>query len=87
MGTPDQAYLLAQNAMAQLKAAVHQVLSSAPAVGLKNSDIGRMLGIYMGHVEHEGHIPRTLLAIMEAEGVVEQDKDTKSWRLRSYPQP
>jgi len=38
----------------------------------------------MGHVEHEGHIPRTLLAIMEAEGVVEQVKETKAWRLRTY---
>jgi len=82
----DQPYLLAQTAMAQLKAAVHQVLSHGPAEGLKNSDIGRLLGIYMGHVEHQGHIPRTLLAIMESEGVVEQDKDTKSWRIRSYPQ-
>jgi hypothetical protein len=82
----DQPYLLAQTAMAQLKAAVHQVLTQGPEDGLKNSDIGRLLGIYMGHVEHEGHIPRTLLAIMESEGVVEQDKETKAWRLRSYPQ-
>lgn len=48
---------------------------------MRNIDVGRALGIYMGHVEHEGHIPRTLLAIMEAEGVVEQDKATKTWRL------
>jgi hypothetical protein len=82
----DQPYLLAQTAMAQLKAAVHQVLTKGPQDGLKNSDIGRLLGIYMGHVEHEGHIPRTLLAIMESEGVVEQDKETKAWRLRLYPQ-
>ena len=86
MEKSHEPYLLAQTAMAQLKAAVHQVLSHGPEVGLKNSDIGRLLGIYMGHVEHEGHIPRTLLAIMEAEGVVEQDKDTKAWRLRSHPQ-
>ena len=64
MPKPDHPYLLAQTAMAQLKAAVHQVLGSAPAAGLKNSDIGRLLGIYMGHAEHEGHIPRTLLALM-----------------------
>jgi hypothetical protein len=81
----DSSYLLAQTAIAQLKAAVYQVLTTAPGTGLKNSDIGRMLGIYMGHVEHEGHIPRTLLAIMESEGVVEQDLETKAWRLRSYP--
>lgn len=81
----DQPYLLAQTAMAHLKAAVYQVLRQGPERGLKNSDIGRLLGIYMGHVEHEGHIPRTLLALMESEGVVEQDQDTKAWRLRSFP--
>lgn len=78
-------YLLAQAAIAQLKGAIHKVLTRAPEDGIKNVDIGRLLGIYMGHVEHEGHIPRTLLAIMESEGVVEQDKETKAWRLRSYP--
>jgi hypothetical protein len=72
-------------AQSGLKAAVHQVLESGPAEGLKNSDTGRLLGIYMGHVEHEGQIPRTLLALMESEGVVEQIKETKAWRLRTYP--
>ena len=76
-------YLMAQAAMAQLKSAVHQLLSERPS-GMKNIEIGRTLGIYMGHVEHEGHIPRTLLAIMEAEGVVEQDRETKVWRLKSH---
>ncbi|MEE9453515.1 MAG: hypothetical protein V3V13_03915 [Paracoccaceae bacterium] len=78
-----QAYKLAQTAMADLKSAVFLVLSEADSDGLRNADIGRTLGIYMGHVEHEGHIPRTLLAIMEAEGVVEQDKSTKLWRLKT----
>lgn len=77
-------YFLAQSAMAQLKSAVHQLLASAGPPGLKNSEIGRSLGIYKGHVEHEGHIPRTLLAIMEEEGVAEQDKATKAWRLRTH---
>lgn len=80
MHMTEHPYHLAQTAMAQLKASVHMVLSKNP-IGMKNSEIGRELGIYMGHVEHEGHIPRTLLAIMEAEGVVEQDKKTKIWRL------
>jgi DNA-binding IclR family transcriptional regulator len=75
-------YLLAQAAIAQLKGAVHSVLSRAPE-GLKNVEIGKLLGIYMGHVEHEGHIPRTLLALMEAEGVVEQDQKSKTWKLKS----
>jgi len=78
-----QAYQLAQIAMANLKSAVFLVLNEAGSDGLRNADIGRALGIYMGHVEHEGHIPRTLLAIMEAEGVVEQDKSTKLWRLKA----
>ena len=80
-----KAYLLAQSAMAELKSAVYLVLGDADSNGLRNADIGRALGIYMGHVEHEGHIPRTLLAIMEAEGVVEQDESTKLWRIKNLP--
>ena len=80
MNSTENPYFLAQTAMAQLKAAIHIVLSRNQG-GLRNSEIGRELGIYMGHVEHEGHIPRTLLAIMEAEGVVEQDKKTKIWKI------
>ncbi len=83
MQSPDNPYFLAQTGIVQLKAAIHLVLSKAPAAGLKNSEIGRLLGIYTGHVEHEGHIPRVCLALMEAEGVVEQDSATKLWRLRS----
>ena len=79
-----QAYHLAQTAMADLKSAVFLLLSCAGSEGMRNADIGRALGIYMGHVAHEGHIPRTLLAIMEAEGVVEQDKSTKLWRLKVH---
>ncbi len=80
MSPTDNPYFMAQTAIAQLKAAIH-ILLKRKQDGLRNSEIGRELGIYMGHVEHEGHIPRTLLAIMEAEGVVEQDKKTKLWRL------
>lgn len=66
----NEAYALAQRAMADLKAAIFLVLESGPAQGMRNADIGRTLGIHAGHVEHEGHIPRTLLALMEKEGVV-----------------
>ena len=76
------AYANAQAAMASLKSAVYRVLLQAAPNGLKNVDVGRTLGIHAGHVRHEGHIPRTLLAIMESEGVVKQDPDTKSWRLK-----
>lgn len=80
-----QAYADAQHAIASLKVAVYRVLLDAGAVGMKNVEIGRTLGIYAGHVRHEGHIPRTLLAIMEGEGVIEQDCVSKSWRLKTPP--
>ena len=77
-----QAYKDAQRAMALLKAAVYQVLLNAGTGGMKNVEVGKALGIHAGHVRHEGHIPRTLLAIMEGEGVTEQDAATKSWRIK-----
>ena len=74
-------YADAQRAMATLKSAVYNTLLNASPEGLRNVDIGKSLGIHAGHVRHEGHIPRTLLAIMESEGVVEQDPETSLWRL------
>lgn len=78
------AYHQAQHAIADLKAAVYEVLQNAPSEGMSNAEIGRTLGIYSGHVGHEGHISRSVLAIMEAEGVVAQSSETKRWRLISY---
>lgn len=78
------AYHLAQQAIADLKAAVHITLKNGPDSGMSNAEIGRTLGIYMGHVRHEGHISRTILSIMESEGVVQQNKETKRWVLKSY---
>jgi hypothetical protein len=80
----DEPYQLAQRAIADLKSAIYLLLKTSQG-GLRNSDIGRALGIYTGHVEHEGHIPRTLLAIMEREGVVQQDATTKKWTIKSHP--
>lgn len=78
-----EAYGTAQRALAELKTAVCSLLT-AYADGLTNAEIGRALGIYGGHNgQHEGHISRTLLAMMEAEGVVEQEMKTKWWRLKS----
>lgn len=74
-------YQKAQTAIAYLKAAVYEILVMAPEAGLRNVDIGRALGIYTGHVEHEGHISRTILALMEADGTINQDKESKSWTL------
>ncbi len=77
-------YHLAQQAMADLKEAVHQVLQGAPTEGLSNAQIGRILGIYGGHIGHEGHISRTLLELMASEGVASQDTQTKKWHLRNH---
>ena len=79
-----EAYQLAQNALADLKTAVRHVLQGGPDDGMTNAEIGRTLGIYGGHVGHEGHISRTLLAFMESEGVVAQDAATKRWKIRVH---
>lgn len=77
-------YYLAQQAIANLKESVYQTLKSDASGGLTNAQIGRSLGIYMGHVRHEGHISRTLLSLMENEGIVEQNTETKKWVLRQH---
>lgn len=80
--TKMNAYSKAQRAIADLKSAVYIILETAGDDGMTNADIGRTLGIYQGHIKHEGHIPRTLLGIMEHEGVVEQVEETKKWKLK-----
>ena len=80
-----EAYHLAQRAVADLKAAILMLIKDQDTgEGLRNVDIGRRLGIYGGHVKHVGHVPRTLLARMESEGVVVQDPDTDRWRIREH---
>ena len=76
-------YRKAQLAIAELKAAVLSLLEKAPG-GMSNAAIGRSLGIYAGHKRHEGHVSRTLLAMLEAEGVVQQDPDDQTWSVRSH---
>jgi hypothetical protein len=76
-------YLRAQHAVAELKGAILDLLASHPN-GMTNADVGRTLGIYQGHSSgQEGHISRTLLALLQEEGVALQDKETKLWRLRT----
>lgn len=84
MSNTDSPYSMAQIAVAQLKSAIYRLLKERDGVGMKNSEIGRSLGIYMGHVEHKGHVSLTMLTLMEAEGVVEQNKDTKIWSLKHH---
>lgn len=62
-----------------LKLAVYNYLKLNGNAGLTNAEIGKNLGIYMGHARHQGHISRTILALLEKEGKVFQDKDSKRW--------
>jgi hypothetical protein len=80
----NEPYALAQRAMADLKAAVYAVLKAGPLEGMRNADIGRTLGIHVGHLGHQGHIPRTLLAILQSEDVVKQDPLTKLWTIQVH---
>jgi hypothetical protein len=75
-------YRRAQVAMAELKSAVVSLLEEHGS-GMTNAAIGRSLGIYGGHKGHEGHISRTLLAMLEAEGVVQQNDVDQSWIIRT----
>jgi len=74
-------YEKAQLAISSLKGAIYEVLEQAPESGLKNVEIGKKLGIYMGHIGHEGHISRTCLETMKNEGVVKQNEETRTWSL------
>jgi hypothetical protein len=77
-------YQMSQRGIADLKTAIHALLANGPAEGMTNAEIGRTLGIYQGHIGHEGHIPRTLLAMMEADGVVTQNVESKKWTICSH---
>lgn len=80
MKTP---YHIAQRGLADIKAAIYLVLKNAPEEGMRNVDIGRTLGINYGHSgKHHDHIPRTMLEIMQQEGVVEQHEKNKRWTLK-----
>jgi hypothetical protein len=74
-------YTRSQRAMAELKGVVYELLCQSDT-GLSNAEIGRRLGIYGGHVGHEGHISRTILGLLEKEEVIVQDKKTKVWTIR-----
>lgn len=76
-------YRQAQVAMAGLKAAIVSLLERQSGE-MTNAQIGRTLGIYGGHEGHVGHIPRTLLAMLEQEGLVEQNETSKGWTIRRH---
>lgn len=81
---PDEisAYSIAQKAMINLKTAVYYMILIGSPDGITNADLGRKLGIYTGHVRHEGHISRTILGLLESEGILQQDLDSKKWSIK-----
>ena len=62
-------YLLAQEAMGKLRSAIYLVLQRPRQRADKRPTWALIGCIYSGHVGHEGHISRTILALMEEEGV------------------
>lgn len=77
------AYNLAQRAISDLKTAVYVVLNESDHE-LTNAEIGRKLGIYHGHSgQHEGHVSRVLLELLQSEGLIAQNKKTKKWFVKS----
>jgi hypothetical protein len=79
-----ETYQQAQEGIMKLKAAVLRTIENGPTEGMTNVEIGRNLGIYAGHEGHEGHIPRTILALLEQEGVVTQDDESKRWTVQTH---
>ena len=77
-----RAYRRAQRAPAELRAAAAEILATAAPKGLRKSQVGRLLGIYRGHVRHQGHISRTVLEMLQEDGVAEQNGERGHWRLR-----
>ena len=76
-----ESYQRAQHAISELKTAIFMILMEHSEEGLRNVEIGKKLGINMGHKgRHDGYIPRAMLDMMETEGTVEQYSNQK-WRL------
>ena len=80
-----RAYRRAQRAIAELKSAAVDLLATAGPEGWRNAQIGRLLGIYQGHVRHEGHISRTILEMLQADGIAEQKGQGGPWQIRQQP--
>ena len=79
--TEAELFLTAQKGLVEIKSAVLGYLKLNADRSLKNVEIGRALGIYGGHVGHEGHISRLALELLKADGLVDQSPD-KSWHLK-----
>lgn len=76
-----EAYELAQEAVSLMKSAIIRILADSPE-GLKNSEIGRRLGVNADFLDdQQGWFQYTVLKIMELERTVEQTKPRGPWRL------
>jgi hypothetical protein len=79
-------YFIAQQAIANLRGAIYQLLLDHPR-GMTNAQISRALGIHLGYkrpnedIGHQGCISRSVLQLMEDEGVVAQNIDSKVWTI------
>lgn len=74
------AYTIAQEAMAQLRSAIHQLLSEHPA-GLSEGQIGLALGLKSAQIEDSSTIAALMLALMEAEGAIALDSAASIWKV------
>ena len=76
------AFAKAQEALALTKEAILRVLSQYPN-GLKNSEIGRLLGVNADFLEEQsGWFCYTVLKIMEMDRSVEQTVPKGPWKLK-----
>jgi hypothetical protein len=82
-----RAYRRAQRAIAELKSAAVDLLATAGPEGFRNAQVGRLLGIYQGHVRHQGHISRTILEMLQADGIAEQKGQGGPWQIRQHHAP
>lgn len=69
--------------VAALAEAVQEATGESVELAYVDQDYtGEALEIYGGHIGHEGHISRTVLAMLEQEGVVAQNAASKRWAFR-----
>ena len=80
MTNRNDLYTRAQAAITEIESAILELLTANPS-GLTNSEIGRRLGIYFGHDGHEGHISRSILAVMQTKGIVRQQSKRGPWEI------
>jgi len=69
---------LVERALSELRGVVHAKLLENKD-GLTNAQLGRSLGLYMGHVGHQGCVSRTILEMLKENEMAWQDPATKRW--------